>query len=106
MQSRYKRKNQDFTGNQQDIKALQAENTRFKEYLQNAQMHWNYSIFAPGLKNWKGITLKQDLEALNNIHSNYIAGSNTHQSDCYRGPGAKKTMVEILVTFVYFLKSN
>lgn len=36
MQRRYKRKNQDFTGNQQDIKALQAENTRFKEYLLNA----------------------------------------------------------------------
>jgi hypothetical protein len=45
MQRRYKRKNQDFTGNQQDIKALQAENTRFKEYLLNAQMHWNYSSF-------------------------------------------------------------
>jgi len=29
-------------------------------------MHWNYSSFAPGLKSWRGITLKQDLEALNN----------------------------------------
>lgn len=29
------KQNQDFTGYQQDIKAVQAENTRFKEYLQN-----------------------------------------------------------------------
>jgi|BarGraNGADG00312_1021997.scaffolds.fasta_scaffold263439_1 cell shape-determining protein MreC len=36
MQRRYKRKNQDFTGYQQDIKAVQAENTRFKEDLQKA----------------------------------------------------------------------
>lgn len=35
IQRRYKRKNQDFTGHKQDIKALQAENTRFKEDLQN-----------------------------------------------------------------------
>jgi hypothetical protein len=66
MQSRYKRKNQDFTGHQQDIKALQAENTRFKEYLQNAPDALELFYLCARLKSWRGITLKQDLEALNN----------------------------------------
>lgn len=92
IQRRYKRKNQDFTGHKQDIKALQAENTRFKEDLQNTPDPLElFQLRARSEELERHNTkLKQDLEALNNIHSNYIAGSNTHQSEGYRGPGAKK----------------